>query len=83
VEVVSPAAATDVLRSVELVELEVSLLLLVDGEVEAVVLLELGCCEVVSDEYVEPVPVEPVEPVEVLAELLALVSAEAVEPVVP
>jgi hypothetical protein len=82
VEVVSPAAATDVLRSVELVELEASLLL-VDGEVEAVVLLELGCCEVVSDEYVEPVPVEPVEPVEVLAELLALVSVEAVEPVVP
>jgi hypothetical protein len=46
VDVVSDA--TLLLRSVELVELEVSLL--VDGEVEAVALLELGCWDVVSDE---------------------------------
>jgi hypothetical protein len=47
VDVVSLAIV--LLRSVELVELDVSLLL-VEGEVDAVVLLELGCCEVVSDE---------------------------------
>jgi len=46
VEVVSLAI---VLRSVELEVLDVSLLL-VEGEVEAAVLLELGCCEVESDE---------------------------------
>jgi hypothetical protein len=57
--------ATDELRSVVLLVLGEELLEEDDGEVEAVVLLELGCCcEVVSDEYVPAAEVESVELVE-------------------
>jgi hypothetical protein len=75
--------AIEELRSVlELLVSDEVVPLLVEGdEVEAVALEELGCCEVVSEEYVEPAPVEPVVPL--LAVLLAVESLDAVEPVEP